>query len=174
MTREKFDRKVYQETLSTRLANLADSENAQTVTFLGIQIHQENWLVALDELEEVLPVTDITWVPHTQTWLKGMVNVRGNLYTLTDLANYKGHPSGKISIESRILLVHSKFGVNAGLLVDKLLGLRNLNQLQVSADTGLTAANHAQYHDSEQQLWSVLSIQQLLDDSRFMQVAMFR
>ncbi len=172
MNKNKFDREAYQQAISAKLEYYSECENLLTVSLLGVQVNHENWLVALDELEEVLPVAEITRVPHTQLWLKGLVNVRGNLYALTDLAHYFGHPLEKITEESRMLLVHTKYGINAVLLVDKLLGLRNLNALQAVTDCSLQTINsQCQYRDSDQQLWSVLNIGQLLGESKFMQVA---
>ena len=49
-----------------------------------------SWLVALPDAGEVLPVPTLTSVPLTRSWVRGMANVRGNLYTVTDLAAFAG------------------------------------------------------------------------------------
>jgi twitching motility protein PilI len=174
MIHKKLNLDAYQQAISARLENPADSENTSVASMLGVKINDMNWLITLTDLGEVLPVPEISCVPHTQIWFKGMVNVRGNLYALTDLANFFGFLPSVISSESRMLLVHEKYGVNAGLLVDKLVGLRNLSEMQeqesVNSDSTWCLG---QYRDANQQLWSVLNIERLLGENRFKQVAAF-
>ena len=77
----------YQRELAERL-RLADS--ARSASKLGVQIGEQNWLIDLVEAGEVMPVPPITAVPLTRPWFRGVANVRGNLYSVVDFAEFLG------------------------------------------------------------------------------------
>ena len=57
---------------------------------LGFQVGSENWFVALHQVNEVIPVPSLVPVPRTQSWFRGVANVRGNLYSMVDFAAFQG------------------------------------------------------------------------------------
>ena len=172
MARRKLNLQAYQQDILNRLKSLSESGRAPSSSKLGVKIGAVNWLVALSDISEVLPVPDIMRVPLTHSWFMGMANVRGNLYALTDLAGFLGNPPTLITGESRVLLAHGRFGVNAGLLVDRLIGLRSLEDMQVQKDAGEKLDwQLGRYKDASGQSWDELDIGVLLGQKDFMQVA---
>jgi twitching motility protein PilI len=172
MARVKLDLQAYQQDILARLKDLTADTNSKTVSKLGVVINGSNWLIALDDVSEVIPLPEITRVPQTQAWFMGMANVRGNLYALTDLARFFGYPATQISPDARILLVHQKFDVNAGLLVERLIGLRASEDMEKQENPDEQAIwSASQYKDSNHEVWHELNISQLLNQQAFMQVA---
>ncbi len=172
MAKSKLNLQAYQQDILARLKDLTENTNVITASKLGVSINGFNWLIALEDVSEVIPLPEITRVPQTQSWFMGMANVRGNLYALTDLANFLGYPATAISASSRILLVHQKFGMNAGLLVERLVGLRSSDDMDKQDDIGEQAIWYVnQYKDANNETWHELDIGKLLDQHEFMQVA---
>lgn len=172
MARTRLNLHAYQQEILARLKESTEGGGAKAVSKLGISINGLNWLVALDDVSEVLPLPEITRVPQTQSWFMGMANVRGNLYALSDLAAYLGYPATRIGSDSRILLVHPKFDVNAGLLVDRLIGLRSTDDMDKQDDVGEQAAWYVnQYKDANNETWHEMDISKLLIQNEFMQIA---
>ena len=171
MARKKLNLQAYQQDILARLKSLTESGRAPSSSKLGVRIGAVDWLVALGDISEVLPVPDIMHVPLTHSWFMGMANVRGNLYALTDLAGFLGHPPTVVTSESRVLLAHGRFGINAGLLVDRLIGLRNLEDMQVQEDVGEKPAWQLQRYTDNNQNWDELDLEVLLGQKDFMQVA---
>mgnify|MGYP003466077198 CR=1 FL=1 len=60
--------------------------SAARVDTLGVQIAGRNWLVDMVDISEVLPLPALTAVPFTRPWFRGVANVRGNLYSVVDMA----------------------------------------------------------------------------------------
>jgi twitching motility protein PilI len=172
MAKSKLNLQAYQQDILARLRDLTENTNAVAASKLGVSINGFNWLIALEDVSEVIPLPEITRVPQTQSWFMGMANVRGNLYALTDLANFLGYPATATSASSRILLVHQKFGMNAGLLVERLVGLRSSDDMDKQDDIGEQAIWYVnQYKDANNETWHELDIGKLLDQHEFMQVA---
>jgi twitching motility protein PilI len=64
-----------------------------------------------------------------------------------------------------VLLIGQKFAFNTGLLVSRVLGLRNTANWQQNEQDGVI-----QLQDKDGQLWRKLNIPQLLQQSEFLQI----
>ncbi len=172
MAKKKLNLQAYQQDILARIKSQSESSRASSSSRLGVTISGSDWLVALADISEVLPFPEIMRVPQTHSWFIGMANVRGNLYALTDLAVFFGNPPTSATAESRILLVHGKFGVNAGLLVTGLIGLRSLEDMKIQKDSEQSPPwQPSQYKDADGRVWRELDIEKLLNQNEFMQVA---
>lgn len=135
------------------------------ISTLGIQVGEDYWLVEMQEISEVLPISDITPVHLTQPWYRGIANVRGNLYSIADLAAFMGQGETPNGLQTRILLVSPKFACNAGLIVGRVLGLRDARNWKHEVQDGET-----RYQDEQKQVWRKLEVAQLLLQPDFLQI----
>ena len=124
----------YQLALSQRLQSA--QAGARAASKLGVRMGGEAWLVDLMEAGEVMPVPSISPVPLAKPWFKGVANVRGNLYSVTDFSAFVGAQPIAISDQARLLLIAERFRAGAALLVERSLGLRNADNLQPQAVAG--------------------------------------
>ncbi len=143
------------------------------VNQLGIVIGNSRWLVRLQDAGEIVPVGAITAVPLTQDWFLGVTTIRGNLVSVTDLARFHGEPATQIDKESRILAFAPSLGFNGGLLVSRVLGLRNMSLMQERTEAGSASPwASARYVDEQDQAWQQLELGQAIQDPRFLQVGL--
>ena len=138
---------------------------------LGFQVGADNWFVALHQVSEVIPVPQVMPVPLTQPWFRGVANVRGNLYSMVDLAAFQGGEATGPGMERRVILVSERLVGGAGLLVSRMLGLRNPEQFNAAerpanAPAWLAAA----YTDAGGNRWLELDLPQLVREQRFLEV----
>jgi twitching motility protein PilI len=138
---------------------------------LGVMIGQARCLLDLHEASEIVPIGTITKVPLTQDWYLGLTNIRGNLIGVVDLARFHGLPALTIGHDSRIVAFSPVLAVNCALLVSRVLGLRNVAemQLQTNNESGTPWSGRC-YRDGEQQLWTQLNLSSIVQDQRFLQV----
>ena len=72
-------------------------------------------------------------MPLTKPWYLGVANIRGNLYSIIDFGAFLGHdtePSAPGTAPARLVLFGPRVGeLRAGLVVHRVLGLRNLAEL---------------------------------------------
>ena len=158
----------FQAHLAARLAGVGDQRAAG---FLGIQSGADYWLIALPDAGEIVSVPPLDNVPLTRPWFIGIANVRGNLYSVTDFSAFRGKEATPRNALSRLLLIGTRHGNNAALLVTRLLGLRNIDDLTPApADPAAAPWASAAYTDNEGRRWKMLDVRLLLDDERFMEI----
>lgn len=93
---------------------------------IGFRVGDRNFVSGIDEVSEILiSPPPVTTIPATRPWLLGVANVRGNLIALVDLKQFLFEERTHITGRARVLVVRQTGG-NVGLLVDELLGQRNL------------------------------------------------
>ena len=138
---------------------------------LGFQVGDESWFVALHQVSEVIPVPPTVVVPRTQRWFRGVANVRGNLYSVLDFAAFQGSDAIAPGMERRVILVSDRLIGGAGLLVSRMLGLRNPEQFTAAvrpADASPWVAGA--YTDAGGTRWLELDLTALVREQRFLEV----
>jgi twitching motility protein PilI len=140
---------------------------------LGVMIGQTRWLLSLHEAGEIVSVSQITKVPLTQDWFLGLTNIRGNLVSVIDLANFRGMAPTPIDKESRIVAFAPSLSFNSGLLVTRVMGLRNVAEmdLQQGDDAGNAVPwTVRRYLDRDSQVWTELDLSLIVQDPQFLHV----
>lgn len=161
---KRFNLREFQQSVLDRLqAQVAGG--SKSISTLGVQVGGDFWLVDMSDINEVLPPPSLTAVPLTKPWYCGVANVRGNLYSIVDFGVYTGGAVIPREGQSRVLLVGQKFAFNAGLLVSRVLGLRNAADWEHSEEGGETHLK-----DSSGQVWHKLEMAKLLQQPEFLQI----
>ena len=160
----------FQQDLVRRLneAAAADAPSAR----LGVQVGPEVWLVRLEEASEVIPVPAIADVPLTRDWFRGLANIRGNLFSVVDLSAFQGGEPTPQTPDSRLLLVAERYHLNAALLVNRMLGLRNLQHFEPRQGEGERAWEAGRFADKDGQIWRELSMNELVYSEGFLQAGL--
>ena len=144
------------------------------VNQLGVMIGQTRWLLNLQEAGEIVSVGTITKVPLTQDWFLGLSNIRGNLISVVDFARFQGNAPTTIDKESRIVAFAPSLSFNSGLLVTRVLGLRNVADMapQPAPEDGVAAWSTQRYLDSDSEVWSELDLSLVVQDPHFLHVGL--
>ncbi len=147
------------------------------ISQLGVIIGAQRWLLDLTEASEIVSVGSITPIPLTQDWYLGLSNIRGNLLSVIDFARYQGLPQTVITSEARIIAFAPALSFNSGLLVSRVLGLRNIVEMTL-LDSGDDAepggpvwATH-RFRDRDGQIWQRIDLSLVVQDPRFLHVGL--
>jgi twitching motility protein PilI len=170
--------KELQERLARRLS-AARSEVA-TASWLAVEAGGQRYLMPLVQSGEIFPWTTVQEVPYTKPWYVGVASLRGGLQGVIDLGALL-HRSGpvlapvseRVSSDSRMVSLHTALGINAVLLIDRLLGLRNPAMFS-AVDERLSDAPACFGHrliDAQGQAWQELDLQALSNEPEFMAIA---
>lgn len=159
----------YQLSVAERLRTAAS--RTALASKLGFQVGDRNWFVALHQVSEVVPVPASAGVPLTQPWFRGVANVRGKLYGIVDFAAFQGGQPTDAGVERRVILVSDKLVGGAGLLVSRMLGLRNPDDFTpadrpADAPPWLAAA----WTDAAGARWHELDLPLLARQRRFLEI----
>jgi len=166
----KLDLRTFQQELTTRLASktAAQVESSR----LGLSCGGERWLIRLGDAGEVITVPTIVSVPHTRAWFLGVANIRGNLFSVVDFAGFLGLSPMTASGMTRLILFSTRAGeLNAGIVVQRVLGLRNLSELAPAAPPQGAPAWYAErWMDADGNAWQEIDLARLAHDPAFLQV----
>jgi len=92
---------------------------SQYLTFL---VSKESLGININDVNEIIEISNMTRVPMTPSYIRGVINLRGSVVPVIDLSARLGHQSSDIGKRSCIVLVEvfSDDGVqNLGMLVDQ-------------------------------------------------------
>jgi twitching motility protein PilI len=152
-------------------ARLSGTDERRAAGLLGFLSGVERWLVGLPDSGEIVPLPPLTQVPLTRPWFAGIANIRGNLYAVTDFSAFRQKETTPQNASSRLLLIGTRHGNNAALLVNRILGLRNVEDLEPAPDDAQAPSwANAAYADREGQRWRMLNVRRLFSDEAFMDI----
>ena len=166
--------------LQSRLASRlqAAREQPREAGWLAVECAGVGLLLPLGQAGEIQAARDLTPVPHALPWLAGVANVRGQLSAVIDLALFLGlreaHAQvGAARLSAQLVVVNANLRVNCALMIDRLAGLRDTDQLD-RVDTPPSGRPHfasQQWCDKEGRLWEELDLSALVADPLFLDVA---
>lgn len=159
----------YQTSILARLENAKKTGTEASAGHLGVVIGSKNVLVNLREISETLPVADIHPVPIVKPWFLGVANVRGVLYAINDLAQLLEAKYTSVSSNTRLLLISDAVSSNVAFVVEKMIGLRNLNDMkphEVELEESACLKEQT-YQDDENRIWHMLDCDKLVRSKEF-------
>ena len=131
---------------STNLAQrLKDAPGLPTEpTRLAVRVGAENFLIEMGSAGEIVSLPDVAPVPWTRPWYRGLANVRGRLVGVVDLLQMSGRAPLPPEQAQQLLVFGEGVSVNAGILITRAFGIRNLKDLTALPAAGQTAATWEQ------------------------------
>ena len=158
----------FQQGLAQRLRE-AQAE-AEPTSRLGVQAGNGNWLLKLDDAGEMLPLPEISGVPLTKPWYLGLANIRGVLSSVVDFAAFAGEETTVRTPDCRLLLIAERFQSFSGLVISRMMGLKNVQSMQAVEDKGRRPWIAGGFRDDEGRLWQELDIGALVAHEDFLRV----
>jgi twitching motility protein PilI len=138
---------------------------------LGFQIGNENWFVSLADVAEVIPLPTFVPVPQTKAWFQGVANVRGKLYAVADFSAFQGGQPISQGMERRVVLLNERLLEASGIIVSRMLGLRNPETFTQEEGTPSRPWVKAEYKDANGASWFELDVAVLAKNASFLEVA---
>ncbi|MEJ0098282.1 MAG: chemotaxis protein CheW [Pseudomonadota bacterium] len=116
-------------------ASAAPSTEA-TLELLEFRLAQERYAIETRCVQEVYPLRELTPLPCTPPFIRGIVNVRGRILPVLDLKKFFDLPEQGLTDLHRVILIRGQ-GMEIGLLADIALGVRTIaaSALQASLPT---------------------------------------
>jgi twitching motility protein PilI len=170
----KLDLRSFQQELASRLVSktAAQVESSR----LGLATGGEQWLIRLADAGEVITIPPVATVPLTKPWFLGVANIRGNLYTVIDFAGFLGREpvATGAAAQSRLVLFGPRAGeLRAGIVVQRVLGLRNLAELAPAAPPVDAPDWYGQrWMDADGGAWQEIDLARLAQNDAFLRVGL--
>jgi len=92
--------------------------------YITFNLGQERYGIELKEGKEILIPPEITRVPHTPAYVKGVINLRGGVITVLDLKDILGiNQDVKYKEEDKRIIITNIEGIISGFMVDQMQGI---------------------------------------------------
>jgi len=165
--------------LQLRLANRlqAARERPREAGWLAVECAQLGLLLPLAQAGEIHAARQVAPVPHAKPWMVGVANLRGQLNAVVDLGQFLHLRDSATPTAPRagaqLVMLNPLLRVNAAIMVDRLAGLRDSEQLErlpASAEPRPGFAGPS-WRDLQGRVWQELDLAALAQDPQFLDVA---
>ena len=162
--------------LQARLASRLQAARNEglSVSWLAVKSGGSSYLFPLAQSGEIFPIASLQPVPYARPWFRGVVNLRGGLYGVVDVARFvassgDGPAAGAVALEAPaageaiVVTLNAALDVNCALMVDALAGLRNpegFASAQAPA-AGAPAYFGNRFTDASGEHWQEINLQTL-------------
>ena len=118
-------------TQESRGAENAFSEVHGTMQLVSFKLGKELYGIEITKVREIILIAEITQIPETPHFLKGLINLRSTVIPVIDLRARFGLPEGDLSDESRIMVLQAH-GKTVGIMVDAVSEVLRVKHDQIS------------------------------------------
>jgi len=113
----------------------------QTQSYLTFKLQNELFAINVGDVLEILEMSPITKVPKSPAFMKGVINLRGNILPVMDARNKFAMPDAEFTIDTCIVVLNIDSGKEpllVGAIVDSVQKVIDIpdEDIQVSASMG--------------------------------------
>ncbi len=167
--------------LQARLASRLQAARNEglSVSWLAVKSGGLNYLFPLAQSGEIFPITSLQPVPYARPWFRGVVNLRGGLFGVVDVARFvsgdmatTGASVAPTPTEAVVVTLNAALDVNCALLVELLAGLRNPEVFTAAQAPGADAPAYFgnRFTDASGEFWQEINLQTLSQLPRFLNI----
>jgi purine-binding chemotaxis protein CheW len=98
---------------------------------VSFNLGKELYGIEITKVREIILIAEITRIPETPHFLKGLINLRSTVIPVIDLRARFGLPEGELSDESRIMVLQAR-GKTIGIVVDAVSEVLRVKQEQIA------------------------------------------
>ncbi len=144
-----------------------EEQREETLQLVVFRLAREWYGVDIKRVREVIKLNKVTYLPSCPDHIAGIVNLRGNILSVTDLKALLNLPREEPSERTRIIAV--EFGVlETGFLVDEAIGSVELPLRMITPVIPTIPAEGAKYLEGQYRLddkfIGILSVEKILEE----------
>ncbi|MFO7838088.1 MAG: chemotaxis protein CheW [Desulfosalsimonadaceae bacterium] len=108
--------------------------------YLTFNLGNEGYGLEILKVQEIIGMQEITKIPRTPDYVKGVINLRGKVIPIIDLRSKFGMPEQELTRKTCIIVVQVQRGESAlimGIVVDEVSEVLNISGDQIEAAPSL-------------------------------------
>lgn len=141
------------------------TEGTGTMQLVSFRLAQEEYGIEITKVQEIILMGEITRVPQTPDYIKGLINLRSTVIPIVDLRLRFGLVQEETTDETRIMVVNVA-GKTIGIIVDAVSEVLRISQEQIAPPPPTVAGLGREYLTGlvklEQRLLILLDIDKIL------------
>ena len=107
------------------------AEGTGTMQLVSFRLAQEEYGIEITKVQEIILMGEITRVPQTPDYIKGLINLRSTVIPIVDLRLRFGLAQEEQTDETRIMVVNVA-GKTIGIIVDAVSEVLRISQDQIA------------------------------------------
>ncbi len=115
-----------------------------TMQLVSFRLAEEEYGIEITKIREIILITEITQVPQTPHYVKGLINLRGTVIPVVDLRTRFGLPEGELTDGSRVMVL-SVGAKTVGIIVDGVSEVLRVTQDQIAPPPPTVAGLEQEY-----------------------------
>lgn len=143
-------------------------EAQSSMQMVSFRLAQEEYGIEITKVQEIILMGEITRVPQTPAYIKGLINLRSTVIPIVDLRTRFELPAAEPTDETRIMVINVE-GKTTGIIVDAVSEVLRISMDQVSPPPPTVAGLGRDYLTGlvnlEQRLLIMLDIDKILAES---------
>ena len=120
------------------------SEGTGSMQIVSFRLAQEEYGIEITQVQEIILMGEITHVPQTADYIKGLINLRSTVIPIVDLRLRFGLKQKDTTDETRIMVVNVS-GKTIGIIVDAVSEVLRIGQDQISPPPATVAGLGREY-----------------------------
>jgi twitching motility protein PilI len=166
--------------LQARLAARLQAARVEgvSVAWLAVKAGGHSYLLPLAQSGEIFPLANLQTVPYTLAWFLGVLNIRGGLHGVVDLAAFVAITGGPTRLSTAnadmsVVTLNPQLEVNCALQIDSLAGLRGPDAFSASspAPAGSPAYFGNCFVDTDSVTWQEINLRTLSQTPEFLSIS---
>ncbi len=124
--------------------NAAENENSGTLQLASFRLANEEYGIEITKVQEIILMGEITRIPQTPIFIKGLINLRSSVIPIVDLRQRFSMQCDAPTDETRIMVVNVE-GRTIGIIVDAVSEVLRVNQNHIAPPPPTVAALGKEY-----------------------------
>lgn len=105
-------------------------EAQQEIQVVAFELGQEEYAVDILNVQEIITMHRVTRIPRTESYVEGVINLRGNIIPLFNLHTKFNIPSPG-DVKDKRIIVFQLNDLKAAIIVDKVSEVLHINRNQI-------------------------------------------
>ncbi len=117
--------------VTSSLASGKRGEGIGTMQLVSFRLAQEEYGIEITKVQEIILMGEITRIPQTPEYIKGLINLRSSVIPIVDLRLRFGLAEETVTDETRIMVVNTS-GKTIGIVVDAVSEVLRVSHEQIA------------------------------------------
>lgn len=122
-----------------------DKDSEEKILVVGFVLGGEDLALDIGQVREIIRIPKITKVPNSSEFVEGVINLRGQVKTVLNLRKRLGMEEGVLDESEGKIIIIEAYEKTFGIIVDKVLGVLNVNSENITDPASLLGAERADF-----------------------------